>query len=182
MSYKVQDKFHTVLGYLALNSNGNKVGKTWSKSVTYKALWFEFRLGTRVLFSSVLLVLEKLRDRTSRRSYVTWDVSSRGMVGIPALLVSPLQHPLCHEVKSFTHYWLPTPLQALNKPTDRTMDWNWSPDMFSLCKLIISNADCHKKCSLLPASVLECVRNALETFPPPYQVYRKQSLRWAQHC
>lgn len=144
MSCKVQDKFHTVTGYLASNTNGNKDGKTWSKLVIYKALWFELRLGTTVLVSLVRLVLEKLRDRTSRR-----------FIHQPCLSPS-FSIPSAMKWKALL---TTDSLQALNKPTDRTMDWNWSPDMFSLCKLIISNADWLKKCSLPPASIQGCVRN-----------------------
>ena len=62
---------------------------------------------------------ETLRSRANRRSNVLWGVSSRGVVGIPALLISLLLHPLCHDMSSFAHHWLLTPQQARSKPIAR---------------------------------------------------------------
>lgn len=74
-------------------------------------------LGAR--FSLVLVRVGETKRWGQKK--VIWGVSSRGVMGIPALPVSLLQHPLCHEVLGFPHGWPPDPLQALGKPTDRTM-------------------------------------------------------------
>lgn len=86
-------------------------------------LWFESTLSPRGWGVWGLVPLgtvgdgDTLRSRASRRSYVIWGVSSSRTVGIPALLVSLLLHPVCHEVSmKGAHHWLPTPQQALSKP------------------------------------------------------------------